>query len=212
MDGRIRDCSLGPAGKVGSTGSTECQIAPGLAWRRVAGRATARIDQWNPILLYTGCNRRVGSRKRNGTRSGRNSRLKRIQCLQTTWTSISRDAARTSCWGPKRGQNGGGYIISGSSVHTYQVKTRASVARRIPHAPGSPTRGGNALQSQYRPQISYSSWVPLNSKSTGTMSWNPSWALGSLNRDENPVKASLGRPCRASGLSYIGLLAVRPRA
>lgn len=55
--------------------------------------------------------------------------------------------------------------------------------------------------SQNRAQISYSSFVPRNLKSTGTISSNPSSVLGSLNREEKVLNASFGSPWRASGFN-----------
>lgn len=84
------------------------------------------------------------------------------------------------------------------------VKTAGPKHSRC-HPPGKITcpweDNGHSLQSQYLAQISYSSFVPRNLKSTGTTSWNPSCTLGSLNRDTKPLKAILGRAWRASGLS-----------
>lgn len=84
--------------------------------------------------------------------------------------------------------------------YTFQVRPkRPSPKSSWCHVAGKIT--DTPLQSQYRAQISYSSFVPRNLKSTGTTSWNPSSALGSLNRDTKPLKAILGRAWRASGLS-----------
>ena len=59
------------------------------------------------------------------------------------------------------------------------------------------------VQSQYRPQISYSSLVPRNLKSTWMISSKPSCAFGSLNLEAKLLNAILGSNDLDSGLSYM---------
>lgn len=56
--------------------------------------------------------------------------------------------------------------------------------------------------AQYLPQTAYSSGVPRNWNSISVISWKPSFALGSLNREAKPMNASLGKMLRSSGLSW----------
>jgi hypothetical protein len=50
--------------------------------------------------------------------------------------------------------------------------------------------------------MAYSSLVPLNLKSTGTISWNPSPTLGSLKREKKLLKANFGRSVLPSGFIW----------
>lgn len=69
---------------------------------------------------------------------------------------------------------------------------------------GGPGEANGPFQSQYRPQIAYSSFVPRNVKSTSTISWKPSFSFGSLNLEAKPLNAILGSIDLDSGFSYTG--------